>query len=424
MRTLLQTTLLLALTSPCFATTHTVLPDGTGDFPTIQAAIDAAVDGDIVALADGVFTGPGNRDIDLLGKEITVRSQNGYANCVIDCEGTGRGFLLVSGETALSVLQGLTVTHGWSGGEWEEGGAVQCDGSSPTLTDCAFVDNQAHGGGALTFSGGAPSIEGCLFEGNLSSGDAADGGAIRASGTTLTMSGCTFRQNEASAGGGAVACWSGVLDAADCAFEANTAESGGALAYAFTPLTLTDCAFTQNSAASGGATLSQSGTLHSVSACLFAENTASSSGGGMRFQNLPGNAVIEINGCSLVGNSNGQLDGIDGDAEIANAIIAFAEAGPAVTGSATATCCDIFGNAGGDWTGDLAGQLGLDGNFSEDPRFCDPVSGDYTLEAGSPCLPGNHPQGSDCGVIGALGEGCPASPVEATTWGGIKAAYR
>ncbi|MHC5184552.1 MAG: hypothetical protein ACYSPI_09805, partial [Planctomycetota bacterium] len=47
-------------------------PNGTGDYPTIQAAIDAAVDNDVVVLNPGTYTGDGNRDIVFPGKAITV----------------------------------------------------------------------------------------------------------------------------------------------------------------------------------------------------------------------------------------------------------------------------------------------------------------------------------------------------------------
>ena len=40
---------------PAAATTYIVRPDGTGDFPTIQTAIDAAIDGDIIELTDGTL---------------------------------------------------------------------------------------------------------------------------------------------------------------------------------------------------------------------------------------------------------------------------------------------------------------------------------------------------------------------------------
>ncbi len=42
-----------------------VNPNGTGDYPTIQAAIDAASSGDIIELGNGTFAGEGNNDVSL-----------------------------------------------------------------------------------------------------------------------------------------------------------------------------------------------------------------------------------------------------------------------------------------------------------------------------------------------------------------------
>jgi len=60
-------------------------------------------------------------------------------------------------------------------------------------------------------------------------------------------------------------------------------------------------------------------------------------------------------------------------------------------------------------------------NFSENPLFCDAPAGDYTLENCSPCIGAGH----DGGDVGAFGSGCScATVVSRATWGGIKAAYR
>lgn len=102
---------------PATAATIVVGPDGSGDYPTIQEAVDAAVPGDVIELEDGTYRGDGNRDIEYRGKSVTVRSRSGDPEaCIIDCEGEEfephRGFFFRGGEDSTAVLEGITITNG------------------------------------------------------------------------------------------------------------------------------------------------------------------------------------------------------------------------------------------------------------------------------------------------------------------------
>ncbi len=68
------------------------VPDSANGIDTIQGAVGIAVDGSIITVAEGTYTGPGNRDIQFYGKAIELRSTNPddpdvIAATVIDCQG-------------------------------------------------------------------------------------------------------------------------------------------------------------------------------------------------------------------------------------------------------------------------------------------------------------------------------------------------
>jgi hypothetical protein len=102
-RTLLGLLIIAALAiAPAHADTLHV----PGEYATIQDAIDASVDGDIVEIADGTYTGAGNKNLDFGGRAITVRSAAGDPTfCIIDCEDDGRGFYFHCDEGPDSIVR-------------------------------------------------------------------------------------------------------------------------------------------------------------------------------------------------------------------------------------------------------------------------------------------------------------------------------
>jgi len=188
----------------------TVDDDGLADFNTIQAAIDDSNDGDTVLVADGIYTGAGNRDIDFHGKAITVRSENGPENCIIDCNGSEtnkhRGFHFHSGEDCDSALIGFTITNGYPPGECRPvppfpcfylGGAIRCKEASPTISHCIITGNWAKKGGGIYFEGGAPKVSNCTIAGN----HAVDwGGGIAVNSSDAEISNCIIWGNSAPSG--------------------------------------------------------------------------------------------------------------------------------------------------------------------------------------------------------------------------------
>lgn len=376
----------LATCSIAFAGTWYVKADGTGDAPTIQAGIDSAAIWDTVMVADGVYVGDGNRDISFRGKMIVVQSESGFPEqCVIDCggpeSGAHRGFHFGSGADRTSILEGFTITGGNEDVLFDGGGAIYFgDNSRPTIRNCIFEDNFGAWGGAIICKvRSAPVFEACHFVGNSVR---YDGGAV------------------------------------DCQIDSYPS--------------FTNCTFADNVApAYGGAVIASDGASPSFTNCLFIGNHAALDGGALFFTEDTAPTMVS---CTLCFNSAGRWGGgilcKYTQFSVLNTIIAYCTNGDAVycgtSGAVNLSCCDVYGNADGDWIGCISGQYGVDGNISEPPLFCDPDSGDFTLDEISPCAPDNSPQA--CGLIGALPPGCAHAGVppqgQEATWGAIKATYK
>jgi hypothetical protein len=228
----------------------------------------------------------------------------------------------------------------------------------------------------------------------------------------LTVSHCTFLNNHADIGGG-LSCEGTTLEIVDCVFRNNSAVSygGGLFCMNHASVHLNRCVFDSNSTGWGGGIACVTATLW-VKSCTFFGNEASVS----EEYGEPGGGGVYIFG--------------ESETVVENTIIASSTSGEGIwcedENVPEVWCCDIWGNTHGDWVGCVADRSGANGNFSEDPKFCDTQTGNFEVETCSPCLPGNHPDGYDCGVqVGAFLSGCECgAATEPTTWSSIKAMYR
>jgi len=211
----------------------------------------------------------------------------------------------------------------------------------------------------------------------------------------------------------------------NCGFVGNAATWDGGAVYVYDDLdtSFEDCWFYDNTAGyDGGAVKLEDNAVQTLTNCTFAGNTATDEGGAIYCYSY---ATPTLTGCTLYDNSAPFGSGIwsDDNFILTNSIIAFGVGGEAVYCDGDApyvTCSDIYGNAGGDWIGCLAGMDAMDNNIYSDPLFCDAPSGDFTIDVPSPCTAANAP---GCGLVGAWDIGCD-TPVQTESWGAIKAMYR
>ncbi len=129
------------------ATVHVPL-----DYPTIQGAIDAASDGDVVLVAAGTYA----ENIDFNGKAITLTSEDGPQLSIIDGLEAGSVVTFESGEGEGSVLERFTICNGKS----PLGGGIFCGGSAPLITNNVITQNMSpRGSGICCKDGSSPSIK-------------------------------------------------------------------------------------------------------------------------------------------------------------------------------------------------------------------------------------------------------------------------
>lgn len=303
--------------------------------------------------------------------------------------------------TSSAGLTGCTITDNTCG---QRGGGLSIwDLSSPMLTDCVISSNSAGSrGGGVHIQNSMALIFTTVIDSN-SSGERGGGVSIR-TGSQAHIGACRIRDNESVEDGGGIDCYESDLTLIGCEVARNHAGlSGGGLLGHQASMKIRECAIFANRAEERGGGLScWVGAAPVVTKTLFDRNSAGGGGGALHFR---GSSILAVDRGILSNSSEGEAVSCEDG-----------------TGSIALTCTDIHGNAGGDWTGCIAGQAGTNGNFSEDPLFCDALSGDYALCADSPCA-----APPECGPVGPFGIGCDpcgATSAEHSSWGGVKRMFR
>jgi nitrous oxidase accessory protein NosD len=373
---LLPALLILALVTPTEAAVLRVPTDA----PTIQAAIDRAIDGDRIVVSAGSYP----ENVSFLGKTIVLESAAGTGAAEI--EGT---VAFAGGEPREAVLQGFTIRAG--------GAATGIDvfRASPTIRNNVVIGNRL---GIEVFEG-EPLIEDNVVREN---GPAFGNGP---SGLNLVRSSAivqrnVFTENIGGRFAGAIevggAASAQIVENVITRNRAATEGAGISLFAAGTP-TIRGNWIAENEADKGAGIDIANG-----SDALIVGNVIVANLGPGVFWAVPGgggNVGPRFVNNTVAGNLGTGVEsaGDDDLVEIVNNVIV------ATPGEIALDCNpfsgglppivlfnDVYAPDGSAYGGICDDQTGINGNISEDPLFADAGAGDYRLLPGSPAIDAGH----------------------------------
>lgn len=376
--------LAILYTSSASATTWYVLPDSTGDAPTIQAAIDSATAGDSILVAAGHYF----VILDAVFKDdIVLVSESGPAVTILDAlpsmNPQSRQVLRISFSDGFTV-EGFTMQNAKPiVVPNNEGGGIRITRSRAFVRNNIIRANQIMNGGAISFDLNCTGCAGSIVEGN------------------------TFENN---LGGHTAGIYSvdgdGPITIRDNVFTGQTSQH--TIYFSGTTLALENNTFDGNS---------------SSVACVSI-TSASTATGNLIVSDIADGIVTD--GATLTNNTvAGCVTGIRVTNGSASNNIAYTNETGIVCDNATLQCNDAFGNSTADYDTTLCPGL-TTSNIALDPLFCGALTGDFSLASESPCAPA---QAGACGLIGARPVSCTATGVAAgqskpATWSEVKSLFR
>jgi hypothetical protein len=348
------------------------------DQPTIQAAINAASNGDTVLVAPGTYV----ENINFGGKAITVTSSRGPSVTTIDGGALGSVVTFSTGEGAASVLNGFTVRNGLNA-IW--GGGIYILNASPTITGNIITGNHASVGCGIFVDSGSPLIQNNTITANDQTG-AGDGGygggGIVVSGSSSAPANPqiianTITNNSVASGG----------------------DGGGiSVGYFSSPLIQGNLIQGNKAYNLGGGVALWSYNSPILVQNLIVNNTSLGGGSGGGLYVSPSDNPAQIINNTIAGNSayDGTsavyVTGFGQNAIFTNNILVAAAGQNAVTCNSNYSSIspafsynDAFAVSGSAWAG-ICDATTNPGNLSSDPLFMSPANNDFHLQGASPAV--------------------------------------
>ena len=171
-----------------------------GDIRTIQGAIDAAVNGDVILVAPGEYET--EIPIEFRGKSVSVRAVEGAETTTLRmaAEPPAPDFASVvifdQEEGPETLLEGFTLTGGQGvrnvseGTEEKSGGAIYVGPrASPRIVGCTITENSAARGGGIFVEDASPTLVDCTISNNIA---AQFGGGFAGRQSSTTISRCVI----------------------------------------------------------------------------------------------------------------------------------------------------------------------------------------------------------------------------------------